>query len=289
MNYSIRQIDDCIDMNEKYNRVISYMENEGISFKLAQNDHIKNKYRIMTNGSSIFIYKNYYKLNLCEEDKFKIEKIELLTFEPLYSNKTQLIRDKVRPWTCKVESTELLYKVVECLVGKTKEIGINVPREPKGYEGDKAICPNCNYIFKKAVRCPDCGQLIKYNDISVDFEKLFIDVTNCSTKAELVEACKKQGIVSHTKSTGETKNGRDQYLTFKDEKHRSTHLHIKTNVMKLYTFDDICKDKSFENYSFSVITSDGARNRVSEAIPLQVEDFEKIVKFFLKYEINIVK
>ena len=41
---------------------------------------------------------------------------------------------------------------------------INTPVEPKGLavDGSVVVCPRCESKFKKADRCPDCGQLIKY-------------------------------------------------------------------------------------------------------------------------------
>ena len=41
---------------------------------------------------------------------------------------------------------------------------INTPAMPKGMSADGfvVICPRCDTKFKKADRCPECGQLIKY-------------------------------------------------------------------------------------------------------------------------------
>ena len=52
---------------------------------------------------------------------------------------------------------------------KTEEGGINIPLRPKkvviGVDGiDRFICGNCDYEFMKAPRCPECGQLIKYEN-----------------------------------------------------------------------------------------------------------------------------
>ena len=43
---------------------------------------------------------------------------------------------------------------------------INTPMLPKGMsaEGFVVICPRCDTKFKRADRCPDCGQLIKYQE-----------------------------------------------------------------------------------------------------------------------------
>ncbi len=43
---------------------------------------------------------------------------------------------------------------------------INTPMPPKGISADGfvVICPRCDSKFKRADRCPDCGQLIKYQE-----------------------------------------------------------------------------------------------------------------------------
>ena len=45
----------------------------------------------------------------------------------------------------------------------TIESDINTPMEPKVvYENGDVVCPRCEEKFKHANRCPECGQLIKY-------------------------------------------------------------------------------------------------------------------------------
>ena len=43
---------------------------------------------------------------------------------------------------------------------------INTPVSPKSVSADGfvVICPRCDAKFKRAERCPECGQLIKYED-----------------------------------------------------------------------------------------------------------------------------
>lgn len=158
----LSKIENCTNKVEKYNLVIEYMEQEGISFKPAQNDHINNQYRVLSNKSSVFVYTNSFKFNLCDEDMKRLEKKVNLAFEPLYSNKKQFIIDKTRPWTCSFSDIETFKNVITILSGK-ELTGINVPRKPVNILGDTVTCPNCSGEFKKAERCPECGQLIDYS------------------------------------------------------------------------------------------------------------------------------
>lgn len=170
----LSKIENCTNKVEKYNLVIEYMEQEGISFKPAQNDHINNQYRVLSNKSSVFVYTNSFKFNLCEEDKKRLENKVNLAFEPLYSNKKQLIVDKSRPWTCSFSDIETFKNVVTIISGK-EITGINVPRKPVNVIGDTVTCPNCSGEFKKAERCPDCGQKIDYSSSNNLLKQEFVD------------------------------------------------------------------------------------------------------------------
>lgn len=52
--------------------------------------------------------------------------------------------------------------------GAVKKIDINIPLAPidvQNIDGKvKVICGNCKSEFDKASRCPDCGQLVKYEE-----------------------------------------------------------------------------------------------------------------------------
>ncbi len=54
--------------------------------------------------------------------------------------------------------------VNECL--NKGEGDINTPTSPKGISQDGfiVICPRCESKFKRAERCPECGQLIAYKE-----------------------------------------------------------------------------------------------------------------------------
>lgn len=60
---------------------------------------------------------------------------------------------------------------LKLILGNTKESNfdsINIPEKPlaiiEGSNGEKAVCPNCKMKFKKAMRCPECGQRILYSE-----------------------------------------------------------------------------------------------------------------------------
>lgn len=52
-----------------------------------------------------------------------------------------------------------------------ENLGINTPRKPGLYSktesGHEVLCPNCESTFRRAQRCPECGQLINYDGVSV--------------------------------------------------------------------------------------------------------------------------
>ena len=51
-------------------------------------------------------------------------------------------------------------------VNSVSSMSINTPLPPKDMSADGfvIICPKCNNKFQRAERCPDCGQLIKYEE-----------------------------------------------------------------------------------------------------------------------------
>jgi rubrerythrin len=165
MEELLKKIDDCSDKAEKYDLTIEYMENAGIVFKAAKPDHINKKYRILKNDSSIFVYVDHFKMNLCVSDRDKVEKRNLgLSFSINYKNKGKEEKDNVRPWTCEFSGASMLEKVVEAILDKVKIQNINYPMKPLKIDSGMVHCPNCSYVFEKAKRCPECGQLIDYNN-----------------------------------------------------------------------------------------------------------------------------
>jgi rubrerythrin len=61
-------------------------------------------------------------------------------------------------------SDELVQFLNDCEKNDLEKIDINIPMQPKEIiETDgkiKYVCGNCGYIFNKAIRCPECGQLV---------------------------------------------------------------------------------------------------------------------------------
>ncbi len=168
MDPKLIEIAECNDVSKKYDLVIRYMEANGIEFREASPDHTKNHYRIIENGSSIFVYSRLYEMKITDKDKDKLQGVPQLAFEVTYKSKKDKIVDGVRPWTIKFTDVEILEKIVNRL-RKVPVIvdDINVPRKPRGYDdAGNVICPRCGYHFEKAPRCPEieCGQLIDYSE-----------------------------------------------------------------------------------------------------------------------------
>ncbi len=51
----------------------------------------------------------------------------------------------------------------ECL-GKVDDINVAIKPKDISLDGSVVICPRCENRFKRAPRCPECGQLIRYNN-----------------------------------------------------------------------------------------------------------------------------
>ena len=169
MEELLKKIDGCSDKATKYDLTIEYMENAGIVFTTAQKDHLNLKYRILTNGSSIFVYADHFKMNLCDSDRDKVEKALGLSFSTNYKDKGREVIDRVRPWTCEFSGASMLQKVVGVLLDKVQIQNINYPTKPLKVVSGRVHCPNCTYVFEKANRCPECGQLMDYNNV-IDME-----------------------------------------------------------------------------------------------------------------------
>ena len=89
---------------------------------------------------------------------------------PFYRKYADLI-DQIddKAWRAKYDETRIIfYSADEFFEFVNKCLGsvddINTPLPPKGIsaDGTVVICPKCETKFKRAERCPDCGQLIKY-------------------------------------------------------------------------------------------------------------------------------
>ncbi len=63
-------------------------------------------------------------------------------------------------------SEEEFFSFVDECLSKDNNADINTPLPPKGMSADGfvVICPRCDTKFKRAERCPECGQLINYEE-----------------------------------------------------------------------------------------------------------------------------
>lgn len=103
-------------LDDKYDRVIELMQEKGIKFTEEMPDHVKNRYRIMKGGSSVFIKKSGYVLYCSDRDAKSIQNAINIDVEPNYKNKTKKILDQVRPNTIRVASDLDFDTVIECLL-----------------------------------------------------------------------------------------------------------------------------------------------------------------------------
>ena len=159
---------NTMNIDDRYHAIVNYMEELGFEFIPEQRDHVNNRYRIMENGSSFFVKSKYYRLHLCDEDKRKLDRHPEYTWKPNYKDVKNKMEDPVRPYRYDITDPELFIKALDIIAGKITESGINIATPPKSIQivGDDifCVCPNCGVSFIKAPRCPECGQLIKYEE-----------------------------------------------------------------------------------------------------------------------------
>ena len=163
----IEQLNQIESLSERYKAVITYMERLGFSFIEEKPDHVNNRYRIMKNGSSVFVKNHFYRLHLCETDKKRMDLYPEYSYEMNYKSKKDGQLDEVRPYRYDIYDPVLFEKALNILVGKPFKVDINTPIPPKFLKQDGRMnivctCPNCDSHFVKAPRCPECGQLIQY-------------------------------------------------------------------------------------------------------------------------------
>lgn len=245
MDEKLALITETTDVSRKYQLVIEYFEENGLSFKNAFPDHIRNHYRIFEGNSSIFVQEAGFKMNLSEKDKRKLESLPGLSFTPCYKNKGEGIVDNVRPWTISFSDIGDLERIAKCLSGqKLKQDDINTPKKPIGYDdSDRVICPNCNYHFVKASRCPECGQFIDY-----------IIVENMKFRDKYRDAYKKYFEERTTRERAEA--GKDPLKS------------LNTNISDVFSIEDIREDKPFSYWLES-------EKRLEEARQVLIDEFTR--------------
>ena len=100
-----------------------------------------------------------------KEEAFKA--IGIYNYEMDANHPTNPARIKNIPYN----DTRILKRIIEYVTSEHTEIGINIGKAPLSVTRTNGqvlfVCPQCQSSFKKAKRCPNCGQLIKYDEISL--------------------------------------------------------------------------------------------------------------------------
>lgn len=72
--------------------------------------------------------------------------------------------------TISYDDTTILKKLIDYTTNESKDVGINQGKAPLSItqtdSGLLLVCPQCRNSFKKAKRCPECGQLILFDAAS---------------------------------------------------------------------------------------------------------------------------
>ena len=103
----------------KYKQAVKYMEGKGIAFKPEMPDHINCRYRIMESGTSIFVKRNGYKINACDEDYTRLTGELGLDSQVNYTSKKDKTVDKVRPHSFEIDDS-MFEKAVDVLLKNPK-------------------------------------------------------------------------------------------------------------------------------------------------------------------------
>ena len=119
----------------KYKQTVSYMAGKGIAFIPEKPDHVNCKYRIMESGTSIFVKRDGYKINTCDEDYTRLTGELGLDSYINYSNKKNMTVDKVRPHSFEIDDS-MFEKVVEVLLKNPRNYN---PVPATAFENNEAI------------------------------------------------------------------------------------------------------------------------------------------------------
>lgn len=73
--------------------------------------------------------------------------------------------------TISYSDTDILKRLIDHVTSANKEVGINQGKAPASVTQSNGqlifVCPQCSFLFKKAKRCPECGQLITFDQASL--------------------------------------------------------------------------------------------------------------------------
>ncbi len=163
---------------------------------------------------------------------------------------------------------------------------INTAKVPAGYEADLVICPNCEFRFTKADRCPECGQLIAYDEdeLNIDFAKMLEELNACGIKKELHEIMNKYGFRSFGENTT-TENPNDLYYQFAD----GSRIHFQKTQISFRTCEKYRK-LYFSRYESTFVKSkDGNYRTERTKVDKNPEELAFLLRFFWKDKRNRLK
>ena len=117
-------------------------------------------FKYMNKGFLVIDLKNNgYQLRT-REDYLKAIGIEKYELDYLHTTNPAKIR------TIPYSDTNILRRLIEFITSKNMDYGINIEKAPlritKTDGKEYFVCPTCESTFKKAKRCPECGQLINF-------------------------------------------------------------------------------------------------------------------------------
>ncbi len=116
-------------LEEKYFVTMSFMELMGYQFEDLEKNYIDERYRILVDGSSVFVKNRYFRLNLCDVDRDKLAHYSEYTFQPNYKNKTRKELDNKRKYSCFIYNLDSFEKALKILIGISLSYEIDIDEQ----------------------------------------------------------------------------------------------------------------------------------------------------------------